>query len=68
MDPRGPCTGNDVIPFFEYMVEINGMPLNSNIETIKEVLEQNQGKSIQITFFNYKTEEYRKRSVMLSED
>jgi len=60
VDPRGPCGRHDIIPFFEYIVAINGKSLNDQGNKVMKSLPLSQCKLTQLTLRNYKTRLERK--------
>jgi len=60
VDPRGPCGKHGIIPFFEYIVAINGKKLNDQGTKVMKSLPLQQCKLTQLTLLNYKTRLERK--------
>jgi len=60
VDPRGPCGKHKIIPFFEYIVAINGKRLNDKSTKVMKSLPLRQCKMTQLTLRNYKTRLERK--------
>jgi len=62
-DHRGPCGNSNIIPFFDYILEINGKRLDGTASDLKEALESNRNKKTELTILNYKTMKERKVEV-----
>jgi len=62
-DHRGPCSNCNIIPYFDYILEINGKMLDQTATGLKEALESNRNKQTELTIFNYKTKKARKVEV-----
>jgi len=67
-DFRGPCNEGSIIPFFEYIIGINGKRLDGVAVTLKEELQANCNKPTELTILNYKTLKTRKITVCPSDD
>jgi len=67
-DSRGPCNEGSIIPFFEYIIGINGKRLDGVAVTLKEELQANSNKPTELTILNYKTLKTRKITVCPSDD
>jgi len=67
-DDRGPCNEGSIIPFFEYIIGINGKRLDGVAVTLKEELQANCNKPTELTILNYKTLKTRKITVCPSDD
>lgn len=63
IDPRGPCKECQIIPFFDYILEINGNKLGETADALKKELESNRNKQTKLTILNYKTMKVRKVDV-----
>jgi len=67
-DVRGPCNEVHIIPFFEYIIGINGKRLDGVAVSLKEELQINCNKPTDLTILNYKTLKTRKITVCPSDD
>jgi hypothetical protein len=67
-DSRGPCNEGSIIPFFEYIIGINGKRLDGVAVSLKEELQANTNKPTELTILNYKTLKTRKITVCPSDD
>jgi len=67
-DSRGPCNEGSIIPFFEYIIGINGKRLDGVAVSLKEELQANINKPTELTILNYKTLKTRKITVCPSDD
>jgi len=68
IDIQGPCNEGSIIPFFEYIIGINGKRLDGVAVTLKEELQANCNKPTELTILNYKTLKTRKITVCPSDD
>jgi len=55
VDPRGPCGQHNIIPFFEYIVAINGKRLDEQGKKVLKSLAMSKQKRTELTLLNYKT-------------
>jgi len=67
-DPRGPCKDANLIPFFDYIIGINGKRLDGCAVSMKEELESALHKPTELTILDYKTNKTRSIEVCPSQD
>jgi len=67
VDPRGPCRECEIIPFFDYILEINGQLLGRS-DLLKTELESNRYKQTKLSVLNYKTSKVREVEVWPSDN
>jgi len=63
VDPRGPCGMHDIIPFFEYIVAVNGKRLHNQGTKVMRSLAWSNKKRTWLTLLNYKTSLERKLEI-----
>jgi len=67
VDPRGPCGKHKIIPFFEYIVAVNGRRLHDRGTKVMKSLALSNRKRTQLTLHNYKTRLERKLEIYPNE-
>lgn len=67
VDPRGPCKDCEIIPFFDYILEINGHLLGRS-DLLKKELESNRNQQTKLFVLNYKTSKVREVEVCPSDN
>jgi len=53
--PKSPCSDKNLCVYFDYIVGINGVRLDTSAETFWAMISQNENQSVILTVFNFKT-------------
>ena len=61
---ESPCSDCHIIPYFEFIVGINGVRLDTSSETFWDIIQSNENHETILTLFNYKTHIKRNVSVI----
>jgi len=64
VDPRGPCGDHGIIPFMEYVVAVNGKPLNRGKFVMIRELADSKSRFAELTLLNYKIGSVRRIQIM----